>query len=78
MPQLPTITITDQAIWDRLFAAFHGDPLEYKRWLRAQLRMEVLRSEQELENQKATAAKRTIMNDVVQIRFDAEDTGDLP
>jgi hypothetical protein len=45
MPTLPTLTISNQAIWDRVFAAFHGDPAEYKTWLTKVLRAEVERRE---------------------------------
>lgn len=45
MPNLPTITIADQAIWNRVYNAFGGDPVRYKEWLRKQLIEEVRRTE---------------------------------
>jgi hypothetical protein len=41
MPQLPTLTISDQATWDRVYASFHGDPAEYRAWLKEQLMVRV-------------------------------------
>lgn len=46
VPQtLPTITITDQATFDRLMAAFNSDPAAYKTWLRNAIKAEVARRE---------------------------------
>jgi len=45
MPNLPTLAVPDGPNWDRLIAAFHGDPAEYKTWLRAALRAEVVNRE---------------------------------
>ena len=42
MPTLPTLTITNAAKWDRVLAAFHSNPEDYKAWLRAALIQEVL------------------------------------
>lgn len=35
MPTLPTITITDQTVWNRLMAAFNGSQTEYRAWLKS-------------------------------------------
>lgn len=45
MPTLPTLTVNDQTIYDRLVAAFHSDPNEYKTWLKQALANEVQRRE---------------------------------
>lgn len=45
MPTLPTLTVTDQTLYQRLVAAFHSDPAEYKAWLKNALRDEVQRRE---------------------------------
>lgn len=45
MPTLPSISITDQAVWDRVFAAFDGSAPEYRNWLVRALREEVQRRE---------------------------------
>jgi predicted transcriptional regulator len=55
MPTLPTLNITNQAIWDRLFAAFNGDAAEYKEWLKAQLIEKVRQAESQSAGQQAAA-----------------------
>jgi hypothetical protein len=45
MPALPTLTITDQAKYDRVVAAFESSPARYKAWLRNALQIEVIRRE---------------------------------
>lgn len=41
MPTLPTLTINNQQVWDRVYAAFDGDPATYRAWLVARLKDEV-------------------------------------
>lgn len=45
MPTLPTLTVNDQAIWNRLLAAFNGSQTEYKAWLKESVVAEVKRRE---------------------------------
>lgn len=54
MPTLPTLTINDQPTWDRVYAAFGGDPAKYKAWLKAQLLGQVQAYESQIAVQKTT------------------------
>lgn len=45
MTALPTLDVTDPTTYNRLVAAFHSDPAEYKTWLKRALADEVQRRE---------------------------------
>lgn len=45
MPTLPTITINDTTIWNRVYNAFNGDPANYRQWLIQVIKAEVERRE---------------------------------
>lgn len=49
MPSTPSLNITNQADWDRVYAAFHGSAAEYKDWLRRVLAEEVVQREVTVE-----------------------------
>jgi len=53
MPTLPGLTITDQATWDRVYAAFGGDPAAYKQWLKRELLTRVRQYEGQVAAEKA-------------------------
>jgi hypothetical protein len=56
---LPTITIASDPVWNRLLAAFGNDPAQYRTWLRAALKAEVLRREAEAIQVESNAAQAT-------------------
>lgn len=55
MPNLPTVSIDDQTKWDRVFAAFNGSAADYKTWLVAAVKDEVMLREAKAIRAKAEA-----------------------
>lgn len=55
MPNLPTVSINNQAIYDRLVAAFGNSADAYRAWLKEALTQEVLHREQRALLQAAQA-----------------------
>lgn len=53
MPTLPTLTITDPVVWNRLMAAFKGNEAEFKKWLKTAL-------VQELESREAQVVQEEV------------------
>ena len=58
---LPTLTVTDTVVWNRLLAAFNSDPEVYKSWLKQELTDFVIQQ----ENMKAAAVRRTEVESAV-------------
>lgn len=61
MPTLPTLTISDMAIWNRLLAAFNSDPAAYRDWLKKELAQYVL----DYETNQQVAQRKTELTDGV-------------
>lgn len=58
MPNLPTFTINNAALWTRLLLSFNNSPDAYKTWLKQQLQQHVQNYETEIAaNQKAIELK---------------------
>lgn len=60
MPALPTLTINNTEVWNRLLVIFDNDPAKYLAWLKDKLRDEVERRELKLlfDEMEAHAAAR--------------------
>lgn len=58
MPNLPTLFVPAGATFDRLMAAFHGSPDEYKEWLREAVRLEMERRELAAIDEQSRLAQR--------------------
>lgn len=64
MPALPTMTISDQVAWDRVFGVFHGSAAEYRTWLLNALRDEVQSREADAIREQADNQVRVKLDEV--------------